>query len=88
MARFLAVCSQPGVNEAKFKESLGAFKKWRPDRWTFVTKAYACSDGLVVAECEARQKGDFEQWLKGTGWKVESIHQVDVIHESGQLWKV
>ncbi|MDP2950125.1 MAG: hypothetical protein Q8P22_11375 [Chloroflexota bacterium] len=88
MARFLAICSQPEMNESKFKEALGGFKKWRPDRWTFVTKAYACADGKIVAECEAREKAHFEQWLMGTGWKVEGIHDVTHIHEAGQIWKM
>jgi len=88
MARFLAICSQPGLDEASFRNALGAFNKWRPDRWTFVTKAYACADGKIVAECEAREKAHFEAWLKGMGWKVESIHDVNFIHEAGQIWKM
>ncbi len=56
--------------------------------WTFVTKAYACADGKIVAECEAREKAHFEAWLKGMGWKVESVHDVNFIHEAGQIWKM
>ncbi len=89
MARFVALCEKPGITEAQFRETFDRVKKWRPDRRTFIVKAYCdISDGKVIAECEALEKTPFEVWLKGTGWKVNAILPVNFIHEAGSVWPV
>jgi hypothetical protein len=89
MARFVAICEKPGVTDSQFRQCFDRVKKWRPDRRTYVVKAYCnLSEGKLIAECEASEKAAFEEWLKGTGWKVNSLYQVNLIHEAGSIWPV
>ena len=51
MARFVAICEKPGITEAQFTQCFDRMKKWRPDRRTYVVKAYCnLSEGRLVAE--------------------------------------
>lgn len=89
MARFLAIHNVPGITEEGFREKLDAVKKWRPDRRTTILKVYGdLSTGKLVTECEAAEKEHFEDWIKMVGWPVESIHQVDMVCQVGNIWKL
>jgi hypothetical protein len=89
MARYLAVCEKPGIDEEQFKQAFDRVRKWRIGRRTWVVKAYCdLSTGKLAAECEAPDKAPFEEWLKNNGWKVEEILDVKLIHEAGAVWPV
>lgn len=89
MARFIAIHSVSGLTEEEFREKLGAVRKWRPDRRTTILKVYGdLTRGRLVSECEAVEQAHFEDWIKMVGWPAESIHQVDVICQVGNIWKV
>jgi len=89
MGRFIAVCEKPGITEEEFREAFDRVKKWRIDRRTWIVKAYCdLSTGKLVAECEAPEKARFEEWLKNTGWRMDTIYQVNLILEAGSIWPV
>ena len=89
MARFIAVGEVPGLNESSFRSALDEFKKWRIDRQSWVVKAYLAEEqGRLVIECETPDRSRFEAWLRKTGWPLQNIYQVNLIHEGGTLWPV
>jgi hypothetical protein len=89
MARFIALAEMSKNNEQQFKQQFDAIRKWRFERQSWVIKAYCnLSDGKLVVECETPNKARFEQWLKNTGWKVNGVYQVNLIHEAGSIWPV
>lgn len=89
MARFVAISDVPGITEERFKETLGEVRNWRFDRRAWIVKAYCNLDrGKIIAECEAQEQGQFEDWLKRTGWTVSGIYRVDLIHEAAAIWTV
>jgi hypothetical protein len=87
MARYLAICSNPGITEEQFRSKFDRIKKWRPDRRTWVIKAYCGYDsGDLVIECETPDKSNFDEWLENTGWNVKSVNEINLIHEAGTVW--
>lgn len=89
MARFLAIHSISNLSEAEFREKLGAVNKWRPDRRTTILKVYADTKrGKLVTECEAAEQSHFEDWMKLVGWPAESIYQVDLVCQVGNIWNL
>ncbi len=89
MSRFVAIHSVPGITEEAFRDKLDAVKKWRPDRRTTILKVYGdLSTGRLITECEAAEQSHFEDWISMVGWPAESIHQVDVICQVGNIWKL
>jgi hypothetical protein len=89
MARFIAVHNVPGITEADFRDKLDAVKKWRPDRRTTILKVYAdTSRGKLFTECEAVEQSHFEDWMKMAGWPADEICQVDLIFQTGDMWRV
>jgi hypothetical protein len=89
MARFMAIHNVPSINEADFRGKLDSVKKWRPDRRTTILKVYGdFSTGTIVTECEAAEQSHFEDWITMVGWPAESIHQVDMICQVGNIWKL
>ena len=89
MARYIAVGEMPELEETKFREAFNEFKKWRIDRQSWVIKAYWGKDhGKLVIECETPERSRFEAWLAKTGWQMNGIYQVDLIHEGGTIWTV
>jgi hypothetical protein len=87
MARFVAIAETPGLTEAQFRQTFDRMRKWRPERRTWIIKAYcSLADARVVVECEAPERQPFEAWLQKTGWKIAHLHQVDFIHEAGDIW--
>jgi len=89
MARFVAIHNAAGITEEQFREKLDAVRKWRPDRRTTVLKVYGdLKTGTLVSECEAAEQAHFEDWINMVGWPATSIHQVDVICQVGNFWKV
>jgi hypothetical protein len=89
MARFIAIHSVPGITEEDLREKLDAVRKWRPDRRTTILKVYGdLQKGMLISECEAVEQAHFEDWIKMVGWPAQSIHQVDMICQVGNFWKV
>lgn len=93
MARFLATHTIADLTEADLREKLGAYTggvaKWRPDRRTTILKVYADpANGKLFTECEAAEQSHFQDWLTLTGWPPESIHQITLIFQTGDLWQV
>ena len=89
MSRFVAIHSVPGITEEAFRDKLDAVKKWRPDRRTTILKVYGdLSTGRLITECEAAEQSHFEDWISLVGWPAESIHQVDMICQVGNIWKL
>lgn len=89
MARFLAIGEMPGITEEQFRQNFDTIRKWRPERRTWIVKAYcSLSDGKMAVECETPEQDSFEAWLQKTGWKVDHICRVDLIHEAGAIWPV
>ena len=89
MARFLAIHNVSGLTEEQFREKLSAVSKWRPDRRTTILKVYGdLSRGKLVTECEAVEQEHFEDWIKMTGWPAESIFNVDLVMQVGNIWKL
>ena len=87
MSRFIAICEMPGITDEQFRQTFDRVRKWRPDRRTWIVKAYCdLSDGRLVVECEAPERASFEGWLSNTHWKVDGIYGVDLIHEAGAVW--
>ncbi len=89
MARFVAVCDVPDLTEAQFRDALGEVRKWRFDRKGWIVKAYCNLDqGKVIAECEAPDRAQFEDWLQRTGWQSGQVYDVSYIHEAASIWPV
>ncbi len=93
MPRFLATHSISGLTESELREKLGAYtggvSKWRPDRRTTILKVYAdTSSGTVFTECEAVEQQHFEDWMKMAGWPADAVHQIDLIFQTGDMWRV
>ena len=89
MPRFMAIHNISGVTEEEFREKLDAVKKWRPDRRTTILKVYgALDEGKLISECEAVEQSHFEDWINMVGWPADSIHQVDMICQVGNIWKL
>ncbi len=89
MSRFVAIHSVPGITEEAFRDKLDSVKKWRPDRRTTILKVYGdLSTGRLITECEAAEQSHFEDWISMVGWPAESIHQVDMICQVGNIWKL
>ena len=89
MARFVAIGEMPSLKDEEFRQAFDQFKKWRIDRQSWVIKAYLGSEtGKIVIECETPERERFEAWLSRTGWSVDSIDRVHLIHEAGTLWDV
>ncbi len=89
MSRFVAIHSVPGITEEAFRDKLDAVKKWRPDRRTTILKVYGdLSTGRLITECEAAEQSHFEDWISMVGWSADSIHQVDMICQVGNIWKL
>ncbi len=89
MARYLAIGEKRGIENEEFKGAFDQFKKWRIDRQSWVIKAYLDSEsGKMVIECETPERERFEAWLKKTGWEMDSIFRVNLIHEAGTIWPV
>jgi Zn finger protein HypA/HybF involved in hydrogenase expression len=87
MARFLAIGEVPALSEEQFRQHFDTIRKWRPERRTWMVKAYCnLSEGKVVIECETPERESFEAWLSKTGWKVHDIYRIDLIHEAGAIW--
>ena len=93
MARFLAAHTIEGLTEDQLREKLGAYtggvSKWRPDRRTTILKVYAdTSQGKLFTECEAVQQSHFEDWMKRVGWSYDAIYTVDLVHQTGSVWRL
>ncbi len=89
MSRFVAIHSVPGITEEAFRDKLDAVKKWRPDRRTTILKVYGdLSTGRLITECEAAEQSHFEDWINLVGWPADSIHQVDMICQVGNIWRL
>ena len=89
MARFSAIHDVSGLTEEQFREKLSVVSKWRPDRRTTILKVYGdLGRGKLVTECEAVEQEHFEDWIKMTGWPAESIFNVDLIMQVGNIWKL
>ena len=89
MARFLAVHNVSGLTEEQFREKLSAVSQSRPDRRTTLLKGYAdLGRGKLFIECEAVEQEHFEDWIKMTGWPAESIYNVDLGMQVGNIWKL
>ena len=89
MARFLAIHNVSGLTEEQFREKLSAVSQWRPDRRTTILKVYGdLQRGKLVTECEAVEQEHFEDWIKMTGWPAESIFNVDLVMQVGNIWKL
>ena len=89
MSRFVAIHSVPGITEEAFRDKLDAVKKWRPDRRTTILKVYGdLRTGRLITECEAAEQSHFEDWISMVGWPADSIHQVDMICQVGNIWKL
>ena len=89
MSRCVAIHSVPGITEEAFRDKLDAVKKWRPDRRTTILKVYGdLSTGRLITECEAAEQSHFEDWISMVGWPADSIHQVDMICQVGNIWKL
>ena len=89
MSRFIAICAEPSITEEQFRETFDRVRKWRADRRTWVVKAYCnLNEGKVLVECEAPERAPFEEWLRNTGWTVDGVYGVDLIHEAGAIWPV
>jgi hypothetical protein len=87
MARFLAVAEMPDLTEAQFRQAFDSMRKWRPERRTWMVKAYCSLNlGKIVVECETPERSSFEAWLRQTGWEVNDIYSIDLIHEAGAIW--
>ena len=87
MTRYVAVCKESKVTDDDFKGRLDRIRKWRPDRRTWIIKAYYARDeGKIIVECETPDKAHFEQWLADTEWPVDDIYEVHLIHEAGTIW--
>ncbi|HEX2172853.1 MAG TPA: hypothetical protein VHL09_10465 [Dehalococcoidia bacterium] len=87
MARFVAVSDAPGITADQFRQAFDAIRKWRFDKRAWIVKAYAdLNGGKLFIECEARDRGQFEEWLGNTNWQVNAIHEIDLIHEAGTVW--
>jgi hypothetical protein len=89
MARWIAIGKVPGWDDPKrFSEELKDTQKWRLDPKTTITTVYALADGRMIAECHAGTQGEFDEWLKKSGWQVESIAQIKLVAKTGDIWKV
>ena len=89
MSRFVAIHSVPGITEEAFRDKLDAVKKWRPDRRTTILKVYGdLSNGRLITACEAAEQSHFEDWISMVGWPADSILQVDMICQVGNIWKL
>lgn len=89
MARFIAIHNVPEITEEEFRDKLDAVRKWRPDRRTTILKVYGdLSSGRLITECEAVEQAHFEDWINLVGWPADSIHQVDVVCQVGNIWKL
>ena len=89
MARFIAIHTVPGITEDQFNQVLSAVRKWRPDSRTTILKAYCnLAEGKLVTECEAADQSHFEEWIRQVGWPADAIHQVDLVHQVGHMWKL
>ena len=89
MPRFIAFHTLPGITEEHFNEALGDASKWRPNPRTTILKVYCnLAEGKLVSECEAVEQAQFEEWIANTGWPVDSIHQVDLVQQVGNIWKL
>ena len=89
MARFLAIHNVSGLTEDQFREKLSAVSKGRPDRRTTILKGDGdLEHGKLVTECEAVAQGHFEDGIKMTGWPAESIFNVDLVMQVGNIWKL
>lgn len=89
MARYLAIGAIPGLSEEAFRSAFDQMKKWRFDRQSWVIKAYKASEqGKLVIECETPERERFERWLANSGWKMDGIYRIDLIHEAGTIWPV
>ena len=42
----------------------------------------------MVSECEAVEQAHFEEWIEATDWPADSIHQVDLVHQVGNIWNL
>lgn len=79
----------PGITEEQFNEALGTVPKWRPNPRTTILKVYCnLGEGKLVSECEAVEQAQFEEWIAQTGWPVDSIYQVDLVQQVGNIWKL
>jgi len=89
MPRLMAIATIPGITEEQFRAALDQVRKWRPDPRTTIIRA-ACSlpEGKIVAECEAIEQAHFEDWLKKAGWQWDAIYKVDLVHQTGNIWKL
>jgi hypothetical protein len=89
MVRYIAVHHVPGITEEEFRDKLTSVRKWRPDRRTTILKVYAdLQHGRLISECEAVERSQFEDWIKEVGWPTESINQVGMIAQVGNIWNV
>lgn len=91
MARFLAVCKAPGLNEAALKKVFPGERtsEWRIDARTTVVKVYASYPaGTLVVEFDGEKEEHFTTWLKKVGWDASSIVQVSHIKAGPNLWKM
>ena len=88
MGRWIAIGKAPGWNDpARFTQELKGTDKWRVDPRTTITTVFSLDDGRLMAECHAPSKAEFEEWLKKSGWTVESLAQIQLIAKTGDIWK-
>ena len=91
MPRFLAICTIPGLDEAKLRQVFPGTRtsEWRPDARTTILKVLASSQaGKVLAECDAVEQAHFEAWLQKVGWTPDAVYRVDYVKQGPNFWKV
>jgi hypothetical protein len=89
MGRWIAIGRVPGWDDlGKFTADLKATEKWRLDPRTTITEVVALADGRVVAEFHANHQTDLDDWLRETGFEVESMTPIRHIARTGEIWKV
>jgi len=88
MPRYIAFLTMPQLSKEQFTNAVNAVSKWRPDPRTTILKVYRAKSGKMVAECEAPTQQEFEAWLTKNGWNWESIEQVELIAQMGNVWQM
>ena len=89
MPRWIAVGKAEGWDDLeRFTKELKGTAQWRVDPKTTITTVYALGDGRMLAECHAPSQGEFDEWLKNHGWKVESITPIRYVAKAGDVWDV
>ena len=89
MTRFMAIQSVPGLTEQEFRQVFSTPRGWKPGGGATILKVYCDLDrGKVFTECEAVQQSHFEDWMKRVGWSYDAIYTVDLVHQTGSIWRL